>query len=122
MEEKYLLKRFKGYRAYRKRSWKLIDIKSEHVREQVSQVIKDLHLNISAERLFCRCSICNTPLDLVINKELIKKIVPKYVFETQEEFSYCTKCNKAYWQGTHKSLLYKVLDEMGIKLRKIRID
>ena len=47
-----------------------------------------------------RCTICNTPLEEV-PRESVKGKVPEGVYERQERFWYCSKCDKYYWEGSH---------------------
>ena len=50
----------------------------------------------------CRraASLCNGEL-AAIEKELVKDLVPPYVFLTQSSFQRCQNCRKIYWPGTH---------------------
>jgi len=73
-------------------------IESDDFREQIPQLLHDLHLNL--DRSFSRCPVCNSPLQSVA-KEAVRKRVPPYVFRTQEQFSLCPQCGKIYWRGTH---------------------
>jgi len=58
-----------------------------------------------------RCSLCNSLLDAV-PKEQAKDRVPEYVYLTTESFRKCQKCEKFYWEGTHRELLRKKLMEI----------
>jgi uncharacterized protein with PIN domain len=97
-EERIILSRNRklGKRA----GMRVVQIKSGLVAEQVKQVLKDLNLQPKEEDLFSRCVICNVVLE-PIQKEKVKKLVPPYVFKTQEVFITCSNCHKIYWKGTH---------------------
>jgi uncharacterized protein with PIN domain len=72
-------------------------IKSEHVREQLDQVLAAF----PEEQLpFTRCSECNEPV-IPVAKEDVEDFVPRYVYEKNTEFLRCPKCGRIYWQGTH---------------------
>jgi len=60
---------------------------------------------------FSRCPICNR-VTTPINKEYVKKLVPKYVFSTQEYFHQCIHCGKIYWRGTHLERALAFLEKM----------
>lgn len=100
----------------RKRAWKLVLIKSDKVEEQLKQLLGELNLKVTSDKLFSRCTICNGTLERLKSKEEIKTFVPEYVYKTQNDFSRCTLCKKIYWLGTHRDLLLKDLQRAGIKL------
>jgi len=83
-------------RAFPKREDILI-INSEHVKEQLKEVISTFELE---PKPFTRCLVCNTPLESV-KKETAKGKVPFFVYQTHDDFVYCKKCDKFYWQGSH---------------------
>ncbi len=69
-------------------------------REQVKQVFRELGLEVSEDRLFTRCTICNSEI-VPVAKADVKDRVPPYVYKTQAEYGYCPNCDKIYWKGTH---------------------
>ena len=74
---------------------------------QLKKVVE--HFNIKP-KFFIRCSICNTLLKRV-RKEKVKGKVPYYIYITHDDFAYCPKCNKFYWEGTHtKAIREKLLN------------
>ncbi len=87
-------------------------IKSDLWKEQLQEVIKGLQLNLSfPNRLFSRCSVCNTPTLNIGKDNQIKNSVPPYVFLTQNEFVYCPTCKKYYWKGTHWQRIKEKIQE-----------
>lgn len=86
-------------------------IKPDQPLEQLKQVIQHFNLKRDEEILFTRCSICNTELKPV-EKEKIKDRLYPYVYKTQNDFVYCSSCDKIYWPATH-------VDRMKEKLKKI---
>lgn len=100
----------------KKRAWKLVLIKSDHLKEQIRQVVDEIGIIVSRDRLFERCTICNIPIEHIQNKQEIKDSVPEYVFQTQDDFSRCPGCKRIYWPGTHWDLLLKDLKEAGIDI------
>jgi len=85
-------------------------IKSDQPLEQLKQVVSHFKLKKDKEKLFSRCLVCNTPLK-EIEKEKIKQRLYPYVYETQDNFVYCSTCDRIYWPATH-------IDHMKEKLRK----
>ncbi|MCM8792603.1 MAG: Mut7-C RNAse domain-containing protein [Candidatus Omnitrophica bacterium] len=91
---------------------KIINIKAENLKEQLRQVLEELHIEFNKDRMFRRCVICNIELDF-IEKDKIKGRVPEYVFQTQKDFYICKGCGRIYWQGTHWGNVEKILQEIA---------
>jgi uncharacterized protein with PIN domain len=77
----------------------LLFIKSDHFREQLQQVMDTFHLDPLAH-IFTRCARCNAPV-VPVAKPSVRNAVPPYVFETQEHFVRCPRCQRLYWPATH---------------------
>jgi len=75
-------------------------IRSDHLPEQLREVVQALHIDLSDVRLFSRCLKCNRPI-AAIDKGQVRSRVPDYVWENQDQFSQCPKCRQIYWPGTH---------------------
>jgi hypothetical protein len=90
---------------------RILYIRSDHVKEQIAQVLKELNLSPDDKLMFSRCIVCNVEL-VDVEKEKVKEKVPEYVFSTQEDFVTCPECKRIYWQGTHwgnvKSLISQI--------------
>jgi hypothetical protein len=85
-------------------------VKSDHVEEQVEQLIEEMGIAIDENMLFRRCVECNCLLE-DLPKEKARGKVPDYVFETQEMFKKCPQCNKIFWKGTHWDMVGKWLEK-----------
>ena len=85
-----------------------IMIESNDHHEQLCQVMRECRLD-SGAALFTRCLSCNSLLQ-VRAKETVATLVPPYVFSTVKKFSYCPRCQRVYWPGTHQQ---KMLDALG---------
>ncbi len=72
-------------------------IKSEHIQEQIEQVLSTFPEKAHA---LTRCTVCNVPL-IRTSKEEVLDLVPSYVYERNDEFFRCTACGRIYWKGTH---------------------
>jgi uncharacterized protein with PIN domain len=72
-------------------------VRSDHVEEQLEQVLSISSGDVSP---LTRCSLCNEPLTPLTRQEA-RDLVPSYVFENNETFLQCTVCGRIYWAGTH---------------------
>lgn len=75
-------------------------IKSDHVKEQLKEILPVIRDYLDENSFFTRCLNCNTLL-VHIDREEIEGLVPEYVFHNHLEFKKCLLCNKIYWSGTH---------------------
>jgi uncharacterized protein len=82
-------------------------IRSDHFREQLSQVIGEYGLD-PLKDAFTRCVECNARIEPVAKAEVEGK-VPPYVFATHENFSFCRKCRRVYWPATHQERMLQEL-------------
>lgn len=102
-------------REFSKNILRYLFIEKDAVRDQLAQVAREYHIPLRVSLI--RCLECNTPLQPV-DKERVHPYVPPYVFQTQQDFSHCHKCDKYYWAGTHLGLMEKMLAEIKGCLRK----
>ena len=93
------------------RGIKVILLKKEKIKEQVSEFLSDTGITYDPRRMFTRCIICNDEL-VPVDKPKVINLVPDYVFKTQENFMTCPRCKKIYWQGTHWGNVVKTLEDM----------
>jgi uncharacterized protein with PIN domain len=93
---------------------KNLEMKFTKLDLQLNLVLENL--GFSQERFLSRCTICNTDLEKV-DKKIMKKKVPKRVFENNEIFWYCPKCSKYYWMGTHYEKMIERINEIKIKYK-----
>jgi len=83
-------------------------IPSRKLKDQIREVIQRYDLKINPENMFSRCSVCNEPLQDITKEEARGKI-PPVVHKLFNEFSFCPKCKKNYWKGTHYE---NIIDEL----------
>jgi hypothetical protein len=82
----------------KRRNLKIILISTTDLDEQLNIILKEYKID---ENLFLsRCTLCNNPVKPIEKKD-IKDRVPPRVFENNENFWYCSKCDKIYWKGSH---------------------
>lgn len=90
----------------RRENIKSIKVTEKNIDEQLNQVLKKV--KIDKEFFLSRCLLCNS-LVSEINKNDIKNKVPNRIFKNNENFRYCKKCDKIYWQGSHfKNMIQKI--------------
>ncbi len=82
-------------------------ITGDGVKDQIDQVLSAFRIKTIPGSL-TRCSLCNEAL-IPIAKEDAKDLVPPYVYEKQESFFQCEKCERIYWIGTHVKRMMKGL-------------
>ncbi len=87
-------------------------IRADRFREQLKQVCIDLQLTVSSS-LLRRCSVCNQELE-TIDRERVQARVPAYVWRTQSTFFHCRKCQRVYWNATHRERIIEELRHIGI--------
>ena len=92
---------------------RLLHIESDKPLEQLKQVISHLKLQPDRGLLFSRCLICNQPLEKM-EKEKIKDRLYLYVYQTQDSFVHCPKCDRIYWSATHVKRMAETLKNSGI--------
>jgi uncharacterized protein with PIN domain len=76
-------------------------IASDHVAEQLKQVVLALQLDWSQHTL-TRCLECNAELERV-TKEEIEPLVPDFIYHTHTDFARCPQCGKIFWKGSHQA-------------------
>ena len=109
-ENRVILTRDKNLVITAKReNLRTIEIKPVDLDEQIKNVIKKFGLD--EKKILSRCSVCNTPI-VKIDREKVKNLVPKKVFENNREFWFCESCKKVYWMGTHWKNMKKRIEKL----------
>jgi len=109
-EERVILTRDR--RLKQKQPPAFIMIASDDYREQLRQVVRECRLNVGAA-LFTRCLKCNSLLQ-ARGKDAVAKLVPPYVFSMEERFSWCSRCQRIYWPGTHQRKMVEALGKIAV--------
>lgn len=85
---------------------------TDDVKAQLRAVVEGIGLREQV-RLFSRCTLCNAILEPT-SKEAVRDRVPSRVFELNETFSRCPRCDRVYWEGSHtERMRARVRDLMG---------
>lgn len=84
----------------KKGEYRFLFINDDDPKKQLEEVITSLDLSVNHARAFTRCTVCNYELKR-IKKEDVGGRVPDYIFEAHRDFSFCGKCDRIFWKGTH---------------------
>ena len=98
-------------RLTKKQPPEFVLIDSDRYLDQVRQIVEIFGL--AKQKLFTRCLDCNAVLEPRA-KESVENLVPPYVYETQEKFSWCPRCRRIYWPATHHRHMLEELGKAGI--------
>ena len=82
-------------------------IRSDHVMEQLRQIVAALHLNPAAPPAH-RCACCNAVLEPRHKAEVVGR-VPDFVWSRHEAFWECPGCRRIYWAGTHRQRMQEAI-------------
>ena len=109
-ENRLILTRDRGLK--KKQPPDFLFIESDYYREQLRQVIQACGLS-ALDKVFTRCLECNLVLERR-SKPSVERVVPPYVFTTQENFSWCPRCRRVYWPATHHERMLEELKRLTI--------
>ncbi|MFX0058178.1 MAG: Mut7-C RNAse domain-containing protein [Candidatus Hodarchaeota archaeon] len=93
----------KDYEFYRKLKDKSIYLEGEGIYNYLKQLQIQLNLIYNFKMEKARCSKCNSVLEKVKNKEMIKNEVLDETYDNYKEFYQCInpQCKKIFWSGSH---------------------
>ena len=80
--------------------------------DQLREVVAACHLDINADALFTRCTVCNSVTEPVA-KASVEARLPPYVRKTIDRFRICPGCDRIYWEGTHVTAIRGRLAAQG---------
>ena len=90
--------------------YRFLFINDNDPKRQLQEVITNLSLEIEPNKTFTRCLLCNNKLKEIKREDAGGK-VPDYIFESHRDFSFCGKCKRIFWKGTHHEHMLTVLKE-----------
>ncbi|MDO8433476.1 MAG: Mut7-C RNAse domain-containing protein [Candidatus Binatus sp.] len=85
-------------------------VESNDLREQLRGVLGHFAIDPTAHA-FTRCSRCNAVL-APVERELVSRRVPPYVFASHDRFAECLSCGRIYWPETHQNRIAVILESM----------
>jgi len=83
-------------------------IRDDKWEDQIRQFFSEYPALKTMDGVLTRCMECNEALE-ELKKDQVKDKVWPFVFETQERFSFCRRCDKIYWNATHVT---KILERL----------
>lgn len=86
------------YQRSRKLGLRSVFLESEAVKDQLSQLRRELGLGMLAKN--SRCPRCNGLLKETPKAD-VRDLVPDESFNAFDEFWVCGDCSRAYWKGSH---------------------
>ena len=91
-----------------------IFLEGEGIYSYLNQLRQKLKLQLIFNIKNARCSTCNSPLQEVINKVLIKNVVKRETFLNYNEFFQCVSptCKKVFWNGPHIADINRKIQNM----------
>jgi uncharacterized protein with PIN domain len=110
-ENRLILTRDRGLKQ--KQPPAFLFIESNHYRDQLRQVVGQCALKL-ADELFTRCIECNAVLQSR-PKDTLEKVIPPYVFSSQDKFFSCPTCRRIYWPATHHQKMLEELRNLGLR-------
>jgi uncharacterized protein with PIN domain len=87
-------------------------IHSDHVEEQLRQVVEETPLDLNLAQSLTRCTVCNGELVTAARDDVWERI-PSFIYLTQERYAVCPECARVYWMGTH-------VENMLARLRELK--
>jgi len=89
---------------------KTFEINSTDIDKELGNILSDIKIN--KKMFLSRCILCNSKVE-DIKKEMVKEKVPERVFNNNDKFWHCKKCNKIYWKGTHYENMIKKISNLS---------
>jgi hypothetical protein len=83
---------------------------SDHVMEQLRQVMGAFHLT-PADPSEGRCPRCNAVVEPRTKAEVAGR-VPEFVWSHQEAFWGCPSCGRVYWAGSHRQRMNETIRKL----------
>ena len=96
--------------SYAIESFKTLLILSEHVLDQLMELVKSY--DISLTPINTRCPRCNGSLK-PIEKKLVEGRVPPESFRAFTDFWICRECEAVYWKGSHWAQIEETLENIA---------
>jgi len=94
----------------RRENIQAIEVKTTDIDEQINIVLKEIKPDKT--KFLSRCILCNSEVE-EIKKEDVKGKIHERVFDNNDKFWFCKKCNKIYWRGTHCDKMLEKIDELS---------
>ena len=91
----------RDYPFYKKHRDRSVFLEGKGIYNYLQQLKNKLDLEYNFDIQKARCSICNSELERVQDKNEIENDVKPETFKHYENFFQCKNCKKVYWKGSH---------------------
>ncbi len=108
------------YRRAVKMGVKSVLVESTIIEERLAEVSVKLGIDLIVDPEKSRCPECNGVLERVEDKSLVKDRVPPNALNSYDIFYVCSKCGKAYWEGSHWHNIRRVIEEAKRRAEEYR--
>ncbi|MFX1376658.1 MAG: DUF5615 family PIN-like protein [Promethearchaeota archaeon] len=107
----------KDYPFYKRCNGKAIYLKGKGVYNYLRQLKEMLKLDFEFNIETARCSVCNSKLKKVKEKNIVKDLVLQDTFNQYNDFYQCInlQCKKIYWKGSHIEDIENRLEKNSIR-------
>ncbi len=95
----------------------MLFITSDHVEEQLRQVVLEAPLDLALAQPLSRCTACNGELAPASRQQVWDRL-PPFIYLTHERFAACPECGRVYWMGTHVARLLERLAELRLQAER----
>lgn len=103
----------KDYLLFKSYSENSIYLKGVGIYNYLNQLREKLNLEFGFKIENARCSVCNSELQWVKDKQQVEDLVLKETYDNYNDFYQCTnsKCKKIFWKGSHIEDIENKLDD-----------
>jgi hypothetical protein len=91
---------------------RVIFIESDHLKEQLEQLVRDVPLHLTEARPFTRCIVCNQAL-VPATRDEVWRDIPPFIYLTNESYARCPECSRVYWEGSHARRMHEGLTALN---------
>jgi hypothetical protein len=95
---------------------RVVQVRSDHVQEQLAQLVGELSLTLADVSALTRCTVCNEPL-VAASRGEVWPHVPPFIYLTHERYARCPGCGRVYWEGTHGRRMREQLARLSPRAR-----
>jgi len=100
---------------------RVIFIESDHLNEQLEQLVRDVPLDLAEAKPLTRCTVCNQELVTATRGEVWRDI-PPFIYLTNESYARCPDCGRVYWEGSHATRMHEGLSRLAAEAHECRKD
>jgi hypothetical protein len=95
---------------------RVIFIESDHLHEQLEQLLRDVPLDLAEAQPLTRCTVCNRTL-VTTTRDEVWRDIPPFIYLTNETYARCPDCRRVYWEGSHATRMREGLAVLSGKGR-----